>query len=71
MQSAATLTRQPAGTVAVSRWGAWLRRAWDQLTLAEDERFLRAACDPVDLERRLRRLERGRADRFGPLDPHA
>lgn len=68
MQRTAALTPQPAVAVATSRWGAWLRHAWDELTLDADERFLRAARDLVDLEWRLRRLERGRAERFAPLD---
>jgi hypothetical protein len=71
MQRTATLTPQPAVTVAASRWVAWLRRAWVELTLDDDERFLRGARDPVELEWRLRRLERGREERFAPLDPHA
>jgi hypothetical protein len=50
---------------------AWLRRAWHQLTLDADERYLGAARDLPDLEWRLRRLERGRAERFAPLDPDA
>jgi hypothetical protein len=71
MQRTANLTPQPVVMLAASRWGAWLRRAWGELTLDDDERFLRGASDPVDLEWRLRRLERGRAERFAPLDPHA
>ena len=71
MQRAATLIPQSAVTAAASRWLARLRHAWDALTLDDDERFLRAARDPVDLEWRLRRLERGRAERFAPLDPDA
>lgn len=34
-----------------------------------DEADLACATDGADLERRLRRLERGRPDRFGPLPP--
>jgi hypothetical protein len=41
------------------------------MTLDADERFIRSACDLADLEWRLHRLERGRADRFGPLHPGA
>jgi hypothetical protein len=50
-------------------WGAWLRRAWERFMLDEDSRFLGEARDLADLEGRLRRLEQGRADRFGPLPP--
>jgi hypothetical protein len=57
----------PADPVA-SRWSALLRETWENLTLDDDERFLRAAHDLADLERRLRCLERGRAERFAPLD---
>ena len=71
MQRAATLIPQPAVAAASSCWLARLRQAWDALTLDDDERFPRAARDPVDLEWRLRRLERGRAERFAPLVPHA
>jgi hypothetical protein len=53
----------------VSRWGAKLRHAWQQLTLDDDERFLCEARDLADLESRLRRLERGRVERFRPLPP--
>ncbi len=51
------------------RWGAWLRcvRVW--WAAGDDERFLCDAADIVDLERRLRLLERGRGDRFRPLPP--
>ena len=71
MQRTATLTPHPAVAVVASRWGAWLRHAWDELTLDADERFLRGARDLADLEWRLRRLERGRGERFGPLHPDA
>jgi hypothetical protein len=71
MQRAATLIPQPVITAAASRWGAWLRHAWDEFTLDDDQRFLRGACDPVELERRLRRLELGRSQRFAPLDRDA
>jgi hypothetical protein len=71
MQRTATLTPQPALAAAPrgARWVSWLRRAWDDLTLDAEERFLREARDPADLEWRLRRLERGRAERFSPLHP--
>jgi len=73
MQRAATLI--PLSTFAAaargSRWAAWLRRAWEDVMLDADERFLRGARDLADLEWRLRRLERGRAERFGPLHPDA
>jgi hypothetical protein len=71
MQRTATFIPRFAIEVAASRWGAWLRHAWDELTLDADERFLRGARDLADLESRLRRLERGRAERFGPLHPDA
>jgi hypothetical protein len=74
MQRTAHLTRHPAADAVatlVSRWSAWQQRTWDALTLDDDERFLRGARDLADLERRLHRLERGRAERFGPLHPDA
>jgi hypothetical protein len=71
MQRTATLRTPPAATPSASRWGAWLRQAWEELALDADERFLRGAHDLAELERRLRRLERGRDDRFAPLHPHA
>ena len=77
MQRTATPMSLPAVAVAAvpaasaSRWAAWLRRVWDELTLDADERFIRGACDLADLEWRLQRLERGRAERFGPFDPDA
>jgi hypothetical protein len=71
MQRTATLTPQHAVTAAASRWSAWLRHAWDELLLDADERFLGEARDLADLEWRLQRLERGRAERFGPLHPDA
>jgi hypothetical protein len=71
MQRTVTLIPQPAFAAATrgSRWAAWLQRIWENITLDADERFLRGACDLADLEWRLRRLERGRAERFGPLHP--
>jgi hypothetical protein len=71
MQRTAALSPQPAFAAAAraARWGAWLRRAWQDLTLDADERFLRGARDLADLESRMRRLERGRPERFGPLHP--
>lgn len=71
MQPTATLIPHSVVATAASRWGAWLWHAWDELTLDADERFLRGAHDLADLEWRLRRLERGRAERFGPLHPDA
>lgn len=71
MQRTAALHTQPAVTSTPSRWGAWLRRAWDEIALDVDERFLRGADDLAELERRLRRLERGRDDRFAQLHPLA
>lgn len=71
MQRTATLIPQPAVAAAArgSRLATWLRRVWQDLTLDADERFLRGARDLADMEWRLRRLERGRAERFGPLHP--
>ena len=68
MKHTATLTTRPAPSLATLRWGAWWRAAWSAFTLDADERFLREASDLADLEWRLRRLERGRPDRFAPLD---
>jgi hypothetical protein len=71
MQRTALLTPHSPACIAPLRWTAWLGRAWHRFTLDADERFIREACDLVDLELRLRRLERGRAGRFSPLDPDA
>jgi hypothetical protein len=71
MERAATPITRPAIKPALRRWGAWLRAAWHDLTLDADERFLGEARDFADLERRLERLERGRPDRYAPLDPGA
>lgn len=60
---------RPAVEGVVPRWGAWLRRVWDERGVDDDERLLREARDLADLERRLRRQERGRPERFGPLPP--
>ncbi|MFG6456290.1 hypothetical protein [Roseateles sp. BYS96W] len=49
------------------RFGAWLRGVCAWWAAGDDERFLHDAVDIADLERRLRQLERGRDDRFGPL----
>lgn len=59
---------RPAVASAVPR-RTWLRRAWQRLMLDDDERFLHEARDLADLEARLRRLEQGRACRFGSLPP--
>ncbi len=50
-----------------SRWAAWLPRLRPTFRWDGDESLLREASDLADLERRLRRLESGRAERFGPL----
>lgn len=75
MHHIAALTLRPAIVTAVAaaaaRGEAWLRRAWHELTLDADERFIRGACDLADLEWRLQRLQRGRAERFGPFHPDA
>lgn len=49
-----------------SRRGAWPPYR-HRLTAAGDEGLLGEALDLAHLERRLRRLERGRPDRFAPL----
>lgn len=49
------------------RLAAWLERVWSTWTLDDDERFVAAAHDVADLERRLRQLERGHGPRFAPL----
>ena len=73
MHHIATLTRRPAVVIAavvaaaVSRWAAWWRSAWHELTMDADERFIRGACDLADLEWRMQRLERGRSEGFGPF----
>lgn len=77
MQRTATPTAHLAAAFAAaaatcaSHWAARLRRLWAELTMDTDERFLRGAQDLADLEWRLQRLQRGRAERFGPLDPYA
>lgn len=69
MLSNAVPSPKAAADGTMPRWRAWLRGAWVQLTLNDDERFLHDAHSLADLEARLRRLERGRDDRFGPLPP--
>ena len=49
------------------RCASWLRRAWAGACVDPDEPWLAQATDHADLERRLKRLERGRPDRFAPL----
>ena len=71
MERTAILIRPAARRPAAAGWAASLRDAWDELTLTDDERWLREARDPADVEWRLKRLERGRAERFGRLDPLA
>jgi hypothetical protein len=65
MQRTAILNRPIAVTEAP--WRAWLRKFGEALRMDADERFLRGAQDLADLERRLRQLERGHAERFRPL----
>ena len=67
MQRTATLFPKSAVTGAAARLGAWLLNLRDAFTRDDDERFLSEARDLADLERRLRRLEQGRKERFGPL----
>lgn len=69
MPSTAIPSTIAAAAPVAPRWGAWLRRTWDRFSLSDDERFLHDARDLADLEARLRRLEQGRASRFGPLPP--
>ena len=74
MQRTIVLPRPLPEATGMPTWQRLLRRAWrawDRLTLDADERFLRGASDLADLEWRLRRLERGRAERFGPFDTGA
>lgn len=64
------LSRPGVAAVAVAlRWPALLSRLWAAMTANDAEQMAGRACDLADLERRLRRLERGRPDRFGPLPP--
>lgn len=58
-----------AAAAAALRWPAWLGRTWAAMTADDVAPLLGQACSHADLERRLRRLERGRPDRFGPLPP--
>jgi len=67
MQRTIVLPRPLPEATGMPTWQRLLRRAWATLTLDADERFLRGASDLADLEWRLRRLERGRAERFGPF----
>jgi hypothetical protein len=74
MQSVATQGPRPAPAIfaaPVARLQAWLQRAWQQLTMDDDELYIRAASDLADLEYRLQRVARGRLQRFGPLDAGA
>ena len=72
MQRIATLSPPPAIVFTLAaRLQAWLQRRWQQLTLDDDERYIRGASDLADLEYRQRRVARGRIERFGPLDPGA
>lgn len=50
-------------------WRAQLQRTWVRWGWSADERVLSEARDLADLEARLKRLERGREDRFAPLPP--
>lgn len=50
-----------------SRWCDWLPRTGHASRLDDDVGLLGEARDLADLEQRLRRLEQGRVDRFGPL----
>ncbi|WP_157255893.1 hypothetical protein [Pelomonas sp. Root1217] len=67
MQRTVTLFPKSAVTGSTSRLGAWLLTLRDAFTRDDDERLLCEARDLADLERRLRRLEQGRTERFGPL----
>ena len=67
MQRTARWIPTATATGELLRWGAWLRRVGQRLVLDDEQRFLCEARDLADLESRLRRLERGRADRFGSL----
>jgi len=69
MLSTAVPSPKAAADGAWPRWRAWLRVACARLRRNDDERYLHDARDLADVEARLRRLERGRADRFGPLPP--
>lgn len=69
MPHTAVLARRAVAAGVVLRWAAWLRRSWDQCEPGDDERGLGEARDLADLEARLRRRERGRAERFAPLAP--
>jgi len=71
MQRTAILIRPSARRPAATDWLAWLKQAWAGHTLTDEERYLREARDPVEVEWRLKALERGRTGRFGRLDPHA
>lgn len=69
MLQTASSTPVAIGVGQAFRWLAWWRLAWKAVASEEVERVLLEACDHADLERRLRRLERGRAERFGVLPP--
>lgn len=60
-------TRPALPANLLARIAAGLRRAWAGAPVDPDEPWLAQATDHADLERRLKRLERGRPDRFGPL----
>ncbi len=67
MQAAGTSFARSAFTDWTSRWAESLPRAWLAFAGDADERLLGDAADLADLERRLRRLECGREERFAPL----
>jgi hypothetical protein len=56
------------GTGPSLRWPAWLVSAWAAMA-RDDDRGLGDAHDHAELERRLRRLERGGEERFATLPP--
>lgn len=67
MQRTAHVPAIPPSAALLGRWLQHLVQAWRRGTMNTDECHLAAACDLADLEQRLRRVERGRDDRFGPL----
>jgi hypothetical protein len=67
MPPAPSLLPRSTFTATAPSRGSWLLRLWDGFPQNDDERFLREAWDLADLERRLRRLEQGRAERFCAL----
>ncbi|MDR7268697.1 hypothetical protein J2X20_001326 [Pelomonas saccharophila] len=67
MHATATWTSRSAVTGLALRLRTWLPGLLGRFMRDDDEAFLCEARDLADLERRLRRLEQGRSERFRAL----